>query len=476
MKNFNLKGIYTLSISAVICSLLLFSASAGEADTSPAEQMDSLLSNIYPADGPGASVLVVKDGKTIIRKAYGMGNIELNIPLRPDMVFRLGSITKQFTSAAIMKLVEQGKINLDDPMTKYLPDYPVHGYNITIENLLTHTSGIKSYTSLPEVMEQQINEDLTVQELTDTFKNQPMDFAPSTAYLYNNSGYSLLGAIIEKVSGKTYEEYIQEEIFTPLGMTHSYYGSFTKIIPNRVMGYHVTEDGVQNAEYISMRIPYSAGSLLSTVDDLQKWTDALYAGKVVSNESLQKMTTPYVLSNGKNAGSDKEDQGYGYALSVADLKGHRVVGHGGGINGFSTNLQRIEDEDLLVVILTNNASATIGPSTVTSQLFAIALDEPFVEPDEVKVKASLIKKYAGDYVYEKFGVTISISYADGKLYSQTMGGSKKQLRPSSKTDFFFQNDLVRISFIIDKSGKADKVRYYSAEGAPGIDFTANRKK
>ena len=287
---------------------------------------------------------------------------------------------------------------------------------------------------------------------------------------------SFWGAIIEKLSGKSYEDYIQTEFFTPLHMTQSYYGSLTKIIPGRASGYTEKDSTVTNAEYISMRVPYAAGSLLSTVDDLQKWNDALYAGKVVSKESLQKMTTPYVLSNGKNAGSDKKGQGYGYALSMADLKGHRVVGHSGGINGFVTRLHRIEDEDLLVIVLTNSLIGAVNPATVAHQLSAIAMGDAFVPPSEVKINRSLLKKYIGDYTIENKGGMLTISYDEGNLYSQRTGRNRVLLHPSSKTDFFVRNDLARVSFVVGKKGRPSQVKFYNAKGAPGAEFTAIRKK
>jgi len=379
MNFFNTQGMFALIISVFLNGAVLASAYADE-DVSA--KIDTLLVDTYQSTGPGAAVLVVKDGKTILRKAYGMGNIEHNIALRPDMVFRIGSISKQFTSTAIMRLVEEEKINLEDSITKFLPDYPTHGHNITVENLLTHTSGIKSYTSLPETMKQISNEDLTVEELTESFQNEPMDFAPSTEFLYNNSGYSLLGAIIEKVSGKSYEKYLQDEFFTPLNMSKSYYGSFTKIIPDRAMGYQIEEDKVSNATYLSMRVPYAAGALLSTVDDLKKWNDALFAGKVVSKKSLKRMTTPYVLSNGKNAGSDKAGQGYGYALQMADMNGHLVVGHSGGINGFITRMQNIQSEDLIVIVLTNSTGGKVNPVILANQISAIVLGETYTPPEK----------------------------------------------------------------------------------------------
>ena len=438
-------------------------------------QMDKLLADIYPSNNPGASVLVVKGGETILRKAYCMSNLELNVPLSSNMVFRIGSVTKQFTSAGIMRLVEQGKLKVSDPITKYLPEYPTHGHNITIENLLTHTSGIKNYTNMSENMKEIVNEDLTVDELVDSFKKAPMDFVPSTSFRYSNSGYILLGAIIEKISGKSYTDYIQDEIFIPLGMTHSYYGSFTKVIPNRVMGYKVIDGGFLNADYISMRIPYSAGSILSTVDDLQKWNDALHSEKVVSAESYSKMTTPYLLANGKNAGSAKSDQGYGYALHVTELKGHRMIGHTGGIPGFTSKVQWMADEKLLVIVLSNTGNPVFKPESIANQLSAIAIEKPFIQPEAIKVKSSILKKYVGDYIIEKYGASVTVSYDDSKLYIKIAGGIRKFIQPYSKTEFFVNNELSRYSFTVGKKGKAFEIIIYQAEGSSNQVTVAVRK-
>jgi len=374
------KGFSTLIISIFAYGLLILSASAADSPADLSHKMDQLLSDIYSADAPGASILVVKDGKTLLRKAYGMANLEHNIPLRSDMVFRIGSVTKQFTSTAIMMLVEQGKIKLKDSITEYLPKYPLQGHQITIENLLNHTSGIKSYTGMGQATQKLMIENLTVPELIETFKDQPMDFAPSSDFKYNNSGYVLLGAIIEKVSGKSYADFIQDEIFTPLGMTQSYYDNHNKIIANRVMGYAKTKDGFQNADYINMRIPYAAGSLLSTVDDLQKWETALFTGKVVSKASFTKMTTPYVLLNGKKAGYG-ESADYGFGLVMSGNEGHPAIFHNGGINGFRSQVEKLVDDNILVIVLSNFTGGKIAPGEVAVQLSAIALGEPVIQSD-----------------------------------------------------------------------------------------------
>lgn len=427
----------------------------------PVEQMDQLLSKTFKADGPGAAVLMVRDGKVIFRKAYGMGNIEQNIALTPDMVFRIGSMTKQFTAAAIMKLVESGKLNLNDPLTKFIPDYPVQGYVITVEHLLTHTSGIMNYTAMP-ILRKIFKQDMTVDEVIDIFKDEPMDFAPGERFRYNNSGYILLGKIIEEVSGKAYEDFIQDEIFIPLGMENSYYGSFTKIISGRVMGYSAPRNKpLENAGYISMRLPYAGGSLLSTVDDLRKWNDALFAGKVVSEASLKKMTTPFELPDGK--GND-----YGYGLMMNELNGHAVIGHGGGIPGFSTKMQVMVEEDLFGVILVNYSSSPVSPTSLLNQLFAMALGEKIPAPEKVTVSAEIMKKYAGEYTVKWIGKSFRIVYKKDRLYAYI--GRKSELAASSETEFFEVKGSTRLSFELDDKGDVALVTI-SREGG-GRSMTA----
>jgi D-alanyl-D-alanine carboxypeptidase len=197
--------------------------------------IDALLQAAYQPDEPGAAVIAVKDGRPVFRKGYGLANVELGVPIAPDMVFRLASITKQFTAVAILMLMEQGQLALQDSITRFMPDYPMHDHRITIEHLLTHTSGIRSYTDMPE-WPPLWRKDFSVQELIDFFKEQPMQFAPGQRWAYNNSGYHLLGAIIEQLSGLSYEQFIQQHIFEPLGMRQSYYDSPTRIISKRASG------------------------------------------------------------------------------------------------------------------------------------------------------------------------------------------------------------------------------------------------
>ncbi|KPV51568.1 beta-lactamase, partial [Kouleothrix aurantiaca] len=231
-------------------------------DSSLAQQIDALAHELYAPDAPGAALIAVRDGETILRRGYGMAQLELGVAIEPEMVFRIGSITKQFTAVAILMLAGQGRLALNDPITRFLPDYPMGDARITVEHLLTHTSGIRSYTDMPEWLPLW-RKDFTLTELIGLFKNEPMRFAPGTRWAYNNSGYILLGAMIEAVSGVSYESFLQQHIFDPLGMRHSCYDNTLRIVSGRVAGYEKEPDGYRNAEYLSMTQPHAAGALAS---------------------------------------------------------------------------------------------------------------------------------------------------------------------------------------------------------------------
>jgi CubicO group peptidase (beta-lactamase class C family) len=392
-----------------------------------------ILETAYAADEPGATVIVARGDEVLYLDARGMADLENGIPIEPNMVLRLGSITKQFTAAAILMLAEQGKLSLDDPLTKFLPDYPEVGQAVTVEHLLTHTSGIVSYTGIPNYMETEIARELTVDELVAVFRDLPVEFAPGEQFAYNNSGYVLLGAIIEKVSGMSYEEFIQQKIFDPVGMTRSYYGSHSRIIPGRVSGYDGESGEYENAHYLSMTQPYAAGSLLSTVGDMLRWNTALFGGKVVSQASLEKMIAPYELNDG-------ESTGYAYGIGVREVRGKHTIAHGGGIFGFSTDALYIPEEKIFVAVLSNNAGSASDPEMTSTRLAAVALGEPYPVWKEVPVEPALLKRYTGVYRIDDEGERV-VTFEDGKLYTQRSGGAKLQAHPASETKLFYEGSL-----------------------------------
>lgn len=413
-----------------------------------AARIDQVLSATYKADAPGATVIVFKDGKTLLRKAYGLADVERKLPLAADTPMRLGSITKQFTSTAILMLVDEGRIRLDDDITVYLPDYPTQGKKITIEHLLTHTSGIVSYTGKPGYA-LAMQKDLTVQQMVDSFKNDPLDFAPGSRYKYNNSGYFLLGAIIEKVSGKTYDKFVEERIFVPLGMTRSAYEGHERDKAPRAQGYTRAPEGFQPSKPISMTQPYAAGSLVSTVDDLARWDAAVSSGKLLQAGSWQRAFTPYTLSTGSRTG-------YGYGWETGTLRGAQMIGHGGGIPGFNSFALRLPAEKLYVAVLSNVDSGMAPASEAAYKAAAIAIGKPFPDYQARKLDPKLLDAYAG--VYRAEGSDTRTVRRDGeRLVLQRAGRPPVTLQAYSETGFFIPDSLQSFEFSRDAQGKVSQL-------------------
>lgn len=457
----NMKPFIFTTLLVLVLFVNTFSAQTN-ADKQLAAKCDQLMSEQFKADETGGAALIAKKGQIIYKKAFGMANLELNIPMLADNVFRIGSISKQFTAVAILQLMEQGKLGLQDDITKFIPDYPTHGHKITIEHLLTHTSGIQSYTGMKEFGT--ISRlDKTPEELISFFKNQPMEFAPGTKWNYNNSGYFLLGYIIEKLSGKTYPEYVEENIFKPLGMTNSYYGSDSKIIKNRAAAYSKNEKGFINAEPLSMTLPYAAGSLQSTVEDLYKWNQALHSYKLVKKESLDKAFTPYVLSDGK-----KTDYGYGW--SIGKIQGSPTIEHGGGIPGFLTMGIYLPKEDVFVAVFSN--CDCNAPEDIAAKLGALTIGKPF-EYKEMKVDSNELKKLTGVYEMEGGDEKRYISYTDNQLFSQRNRSTKFKIKPYEKDKFFFESLMNTIEFMRNKTGDVDKL-IFKNKGEPTIWNKTNK--
>lgn len=458
-KRFSTKRSTYLYVHIMVLSLLILfsgSLSAGKTSTkSLAKEIDAFLVKTYPANEPGAAVLAVKDGQVILRKGYGMANLELGIPMKPGMVFRVGSITKQFTATGIMMLAEEGKLSIEDEITKFLPDFPTHGHKITVHHLLTHTSGIRSYTGMPDWYPL-MRKDMKVQELIDIFKNQPMDFTPGERFLYNNSGYFLLGAVIEKVSGKTYEEFIDEKIFKPLGMKNSYYGSHSRIIPNRASGYEKEGKHFQNADYLSMTQPYAAGSLLSTVDDLYRWNQAVEAGKVISEESLKRMFTPTKLNNGKT-------QDYGYGWSLGTLFGEKLIAHGGGINGFVTYAVRVPEKNVFVTVLTNFPQRQPTASYVGQWITALLCGKQVKQKKAITLDTKILDSIVGVYKISK-DESRTVTREGNQLFTLRTGSRKLPVFAESETGFFYKNSFSHFTIVKDKNGKVIKMVMHTQSG------------
>ncbi len=302
------KNYYFLILSIVLCGLFCFPQQGYGQDK--ARKIDEFIQVYHDYGRFNGTVLVAEGGKVIYKKGFGPANIEWNIPNKPDTKFRIGSITKQFTSMLILQLVEQGQIDLEGKLSDYLPYYRKDtGEKVTIHHLLTHTSGIPSYTSMPNFFEEVSRDPYPVDEFVKQYCSGDLEFEPGSKFVYNNSGYFLLGAIIEKITGKKYEEVLKERILDPLGMKNTGYDHYNTIIPGRAAGYSTTFDGYDNAPYLDMSLPYSAGSLYSSVEDLYLWDQALYTEKLLSKKMKNLLFKQHVPRMGGSYGYGWKYQG-----------------------------------------------------------------------------------------------------------------------------------------------------------------------
>ena len=451
----------------VLSFLLAFGASSSAlAVTAPpkadvARYAEALLEQGYPdTKAPGVAVLVARGDEVLYRGARGAASIELGVPLSPDQVFRLGSITKQFAAAGVLKLAEDGKLSLDDSLSKFVPGYP-GGDKITVRMLLNHTSGIKSYTDIPGVMEGPIQKTVSTAQLIDTFKNEKPDFAPGAGWKYNNSGYVLVGAVIEAASGMPWHAWLKKSFFEPLGMQHTGYGDeAVAVIPGHVMGYTLKDDRWAVALYLSMTQPHAAGALVSTVDDLLRWNRALHEGKVLKAESYRQMITPV----GKAV-----DQHYGFGISHESFRGTDILQHGGGIFGFSTYLLYLPAEELTVAVLYNADSGRppgIGAETMARMLAAYAIGKPYPQKKPIEVDAAALKEYEGVYRMDKDTARV-VRVIDGKLASQRTGSQPYVLIPVAKDAFLFEEGFSRAVFERDAGGKVAAMRFFADDEGGG---------
>ncbi len=406
--------------------------------------LDSLVSQEFKPREPGVSILIAKKGQIVYKKAFGSANVELNAPLQPNMIFRIGSVTKQFTAIGILQLVEQGKISLQDSVQRYIKDFPSKGFTITIENLLTHTSGVIDYSNADTTRNPYIERhDFTPKQLIKYFNYQPLEFKPGTKYNYSNSGYVLLAYIIEKVTGESYHSYMKKNVIIPAGLTNTLYANEHTIVPGRVTGYTRDRGFYENCEYQSISIAYGCGDLMSTVEDLYKWNKALLEYKLVKKETLDKAFTPFKLKNSQYTR-------YGYGWFIDRLDGSKCIHHEGQINGFIAAEKYFPAEDTYVAILTNVQSGedTTSFSDRRFRLFerisVMALGKQHVK--EVAVSDSILNTYTGIYegTTKPYG-TLTIYKKNDKLYADLSNGTgRNMLLVAESETIFFLPDVRRI--------------------------------
>jgi CubicO group peptidase (beta-lactamase class C family) len=428
----------------VVC-LLALSQSLAAAPPSYEQiiaKTDSLVSDALKQPGAvGFSVAIARGDDVILGKGYGLAELEHKVPANESTMFRIGSITKQYTAAAIMWLVQDERLALDESITAYLADYPTQGNNITIRHLLNHTSGIRSYTSIPGFMNDRTAHEMTHDQLLDVFKNEPFDFKPGERWLYNNSGYYLLGVIIEKVVGQSYEDFLYERFFHKSGLRETRYDSSTEIIANRAQGYRIHDGKLANDQHAAMSIPGAAGGLIASARDLVKWSMLLHDRKIVRDDAYQQMIEPGTLNNGQ-----KLD--YGFGLAITQFEGKKMIAHGGGIFGFNSMLLYLPDDQVHVAVISNSEVASSEKLAMEIARAALGIEKPAVK--DLALTEAQMKPYLGNYKFQAIPLELRVFIEDGKLMSQATNQPKIRLLPQGEHEFRadFDHD-VKLVFTLE---------------------------
>ncbi|NZA25474.1 beta-lactamase family protein [Luteimonas sp. SJ-92] len=451
-------------IGAVLALTGLLAVQAATAATPPtpaefARHAETLLANTYRADAPGVTVLVMRGDEVMYRGARGRADIAAGKPLDPGDRFRIASITKQFAAAGLLTLVDDGKVSLDDPLSKYLPTYP-GGARITIEQLLNHTSGAKEYLRIHRTIQAKYLRHGTTAQLVGSFKNDPPDFAPGEGWSYSNSGYVLVGAVIEAASGMPWHHYLYSALFMPLGMNDTGYGADPIVTLRLVKGYTTRYGPPAPSRHISMSRLHAAGALVSTVDDLARWSRALHGGLVLEPGTYTRMITPVGQAKAHDAG---------YGIFTSAVRGVPALEHGGAIMGFRSHLLYVPGADLTVAVLYNNETPLPAhePDVVARRLAAAALGDPYPPVKPVVVDLAVLEQYEGVYRGDRDG-SHTLRVVDGTLTVQRAGKRRFALTAIAADTFVYPDGLSRLQVLRDASGKVTGMRFWSAGGGEGV--------
>jgi CubicO group peptidase (beta-lactamase class C family) len=442
-------------------------AIAAPAGATPADfkaKADALLRQAYPADGPGAAVIVTDDSKVVYEGSRGLADVAAKRPITPDTVFRMGSITKQFSAAVMLQLVAEGKVSLDDKLSKFFPDYPKPGADATVAQLLNHTVGVQSYTSIPGWMvEQNTNRAYSTEDMIAQFRNLPSPSKPGEKWDYNNSGYVLVGAVIEKVTGKPWHVNVDERIARPLGLTTIRYGVLENETPHMARGYTERAGKVADAQKIHMSVPHAAGALIGSVEDLAKWNDALRHGKVIPAEQYAKMNSPTLLPDGSTAK-------YGFGMRMSEVRSHPALGHGGGIFGFSTASIYLPKEDVFVAVFANSDAPKTSPDLLMLKLAALAVDDPFPSFKPVALDPKAVEPWVGLYKLDEGERRIFVR--DGKLFTQRAGGGELEALAAGNGKYFYKDSLTWFELKRDPAGTPMVAMYPDGAATPELSTRA----
>lgn len=396
-------------------------------------EADAMLKASYPADGPGAAVVIMKGGKIIYAGSRGLADVQAKRPITPGTAFPVGSIAKQFTAAAVLKLVADGKISLDDPVTRFFPNWPQPAGSATVRQLLNHSSGIQDFSKVPGWIAKNRDRPWTTEQLLAVFLDLPPKAKPGAAWEYNNGGYVLLGAIVEKVAGKPWHEVIAERVFRPLGLTSMNYADRAQGIADLARGYTKADGKLQLVQRSSWSVAHAAGGLVGSVEDMAAWARALHGGKLLPPELYREMTSPARLADGST-------QPYGFGLRLQKIRGKRSFVHGGAGAGLDTDSVYVPSEDLFVAVFANSDEPATDPSTLTRRLAALAMGRPIPSFARADVPASEIAPLFGAYGGGA-GPAVNFFASDDKLYL-SRGETRMEAIPAGGDRFFFGSDVL----------------------------------
>jgi len=429
----------------------------GEAPELPEPEIafSGMFSAMDTTESSGATILAAIGDEVVYKGAFGAASIGLSVPMKPDTKLRIGSITKQFTAAAILKLMESGDLELEDPISRFFPEFP-RGDEVTVYHLLTHTSGIPSYTSMPEFRDG-VGRRVEPEEIVARFRDKPFDFEPGERWSYNNSGYFLLGEIVSKVSGKSLGAYLQEIVFGPANMEDSGFHDSRMILRNEARGYSYEGDEVSYALDWDMSQAGGAGAMYSTVADLHRWHMALFSGKILSSESIDLAMTPVSLNGQEGPAETLGGAGYGLGWGISDIRGVPIWSHSGGLDGWSANLLWAPEQELTVAELPNAHPSPPGfaPGPVSQRIAEFLLYKEMEPREELVGAKGAAEQDLGDYVgrYDYLSAILTVSRKGDQLMAQLSGQPSYEIFPSGEDQYYWKIVDARIRFLRDESGK-----------------------
>ncbi len=441
----------------LICIFLVSSACATKPDKASldsGEYIDDVIRGMVQPDQPGIAVLISRGDRVFLSKGYGLADMEPEIPITSKTKFRIGSITKQFTAASILKLQEEGKLKVTDRLSKYIPGYP-RGDEVTLHHLMTHTSGIENFTDKLD-FSGKVTQAISSSDLIDSFKYEDLNFEPGDSFSYSNSGYFLLGFIVEKVSGKSFESFLQETFFVPLGMNDSGVHHADLKLTNEALGYSHIEGETVNALNWDMSHAGAAGAIYSTVEDLHRWNEGIFKGQVLSQASLTAALT------GAKIRTSDQLTGYGYGWGIGEQGGLKLIHHGGDLDGFSSYLARFPQQDLTIAVLHNSRPVFgyLNPDKIAEKIAGVYLRQDMTAPIDSSKKVHIVDitvspesylAFEGHYYYGPLKV-LEVTTENNRLFAQLTGQKKYEIFPESPTRYFLKVVDAQVEFIHDSNG------------------------